>query len=341
MKLNEEWSGSKKTDFYKYLKEDGQIQEPDPENEHDIDYEKVDQFLSTPIDFVKHNVPNYQKVFEMLESDAVGIDKDKIDPGVCEVADSINAYRQEQYNQLRSSYDIPILNHQNELKHVLDIDALRTKTQADYLAETSMVQEHSVCLSEDDDFIDTKRKNENKEFYHLRTWKVHGKVDRPHFMVPNQRNNYGDKNNVLKYKSKNGLIVDVKDDKLYDYTEEQEYPEQTELKGEFEVVDAAKHFGAHEKRMLGIKCDEDEQVGSERSQKAKCEMSFLDNHDPLHENDQDDSLYNQNWSNVSAKEDLNNKAQLFTNRKQFNFLLCIHPPFLFPCLSLKKRCQKF
>ena len=29
----------------------------------------------------------------MLESNAVGIEKDKIDPGVCEVADSINAFR--------------------------------------------------------------------------------------------------------------------------------------------------------------------------------------------------------------------------------------------------------
>lgn len=89
----------------------------------------------------------------MLESNAVGIEKDKIDPGVCEVADSINAFRQEKYNKLRSPYDIPILNKNNEVKYILDVDALKDKTYTDYIAETSMVQEHSVCLSEDDDYV--------------------------------------------------------------------------------------------------------------------------------------------------------------------------------------------
>ena len=105
----------------------------------------------------------------MLESEAVGIEKDKIDPGVCEVADSINRYRQEKYNQLRSPYDIPILNHKNEVEYVLDIDALRAKTHSDYLNNVSMTQEHSVCLSEDDDYIAKHNKINDEAFYHLRT----------------------------------------------------------------------------------------------------------------------------------------------------------------------------
>lgn len=42
-------------------------------------------------------------------------------------------------------------------------------------------------------------------------------MDRPHFMTPNQRSNYGDNLHVSKYKSKNGDVVEVKDDKLYCY----------------------------------------------------------------------------------------------------------------------------
>ena len=69
--------------------------------------------------------------------------------------------------------------------------------------------------------------------------------------------------------------------------------------------------------MLGKEDIHEKLEGSDRSQEAKCEMSFLENHDPLHENVKDDSLYNQNWSRVSAHEDLNDKAHLFTDRKQF------------------------
>jgi hypothetical protein len=182
-------SERKPVDFFRYLREDEKMHVPEetPDLKKDIDFSDIDQFLSKPEAVLKHNRPNYEKVYDFLSSNAKGLDKDNINPNVCEIADKVNTFRQKQLNQLRCLYDIPIINTQNELEYILDVEALAKKTNDDYIANASMDRQDSVCLSEDDAYVgkmeDMHARNE--AHYHLRTQRVHGKEDRPTFMTPN------------------------------------------------------------------------------------------------------------------------------------------------------------
>ena len=49
-----------------------------------------------------------------------------------------------------------------------------------------------------------------------------------------------------------------------------------------------------------MKYEEDIHETSFRSKNPECQASFLEQHDPLHENCEADSLYRLNWNDVSC-----------------------------------------
>jgi hypothetical protein len=107
-----------------------------------------------------------------------------------------------------------------------------------------------------------------------------------------------------KYKAKNGELVEVETGKLYEYTRAKPYgPGQSSDIGRVDHYSKRfqmEHLGSKERRLLGMKEEEEPHEATFRSRDPGCQVSFLQQHDPLHENCADDSLYNMDWNDVSG-----------------------------------------